>query len=50
LKFTKEGSVKIIVEIIQENQEKYLKISVKDTGVGIQEHDLDKLFKLFGFL
>ena len=27
-----------------------LKVSVKDTGVGIAEADHDKLFKLFGFL
>ena len=30
--------------------EKFLKISVKDTGIGIQESDQDKLFKLFGFM
>jgi len=27
-----------------------LEIIVKDTGVGIQEENLNKLFKLFGFL
>ena len=30
--------------------EKFLKISVKDTGIGILESDQDKLFKLFGFM
>lgn len=30
--------------------EKYLEISVIDSGVGIQYKDQDKLFKLFGFV
>ena len=46
IKFTEEGYVKIIAEII----ENYLKITVKDTGVGIKDEDKSKLFKLFGFL
>ena len=32
------------------NGKKYLEVSVQDTGVGIKESDLPKLFKLFGFL
>ena len=27
-----------------------VKITVKDTGVGIKEEDIPKLFKLYGFL
>ena len=50
LKFTNSGSVTVIVEIEQEDSEKYLKISVKDTGIGIPEKDKSKLFKLFGFV
>jgi signal transduction histidine kinase len=43
--------VTIIVEIFREiDNEKYLKVSVKDTGVGIPDEDQDKLFKLFGFV
>lgn len=28
----------------------YLKITVEDTGIGIKEHDISNLFKLFGKL
>jgi signal transduction histidine kinase len=27
-----------------------LEVQVEDTGIGIKEHDLEKLFQLFGFL
>ena len=37
------------MEILQKNGNKLLQISVKDTGIGIQNQDHDKLFKLFGF-
>ena len=51
LKFTLTGSVIIVVKILEnENEEQFLKISVKDTGVGIPYKDQDKLFKLFGFV
>ena len=51
LKFTQKGRVQTNVEIIttEENQ-KFLKISVKDTGIGIAKKNQDKLFKLFGFV
>ena len=29
---------------------KYLEVQVKDTGIGIKEEEIPKLFKLFGFL
>ena len=51
LKFTKNGSVTILAEIeTQDNLQKYLKISVTDTGIGIKQEDKAKLFKLFGFI
>ena len=48
IKYTKKGEVKHIVEIIEKLDDKYLKISVQDTGLGIKEEDRDKLFKLYG--
>ena len=32
------------------NDEKFLEVSVVDTGIGIKEEDQDKLFKLFGYV
>ena len=37
------------MEIKNEN-ERYLKIAVVDTGIGIDYEDQEKLFKLFGFI
>ena len=48
LKFTVEGAITIIVDF--ENEGNMLKITVKDTGIGIKEEDRDKLFRLFGKL
>ena len=54
LKFTREGGVTHVVEIVEEEMhsgtETYLKISVRDSGIGIPWEDQDKLFKLFGFV
>ena len=50
LKFTQEGYVKIVVEIVPKDENTYLEIQVIDTGIGIKEEDQDKLFKLFGFV
>ena len=46
LKFTEGGDVHIIVKIERD----FLKIAVKDTGIGISKENQKKLFKLFGFL
>ena len=46
VKFTDEGYIKILVEI----QEAYVKISVRDSGIGIKEKDEQSLFKIFNRL
>ena len=33
--------------IVDKNNEKKIKISVIDTGIGIEEEDFDKVFQLF---
>ena len=53
LKFTSEGKIIISVAIIEnelQDGEKYVEISVEDSGIGIGEEDQDKLFRLFGFV
>ena len=50
LKFTERGFVKIIVERNFQSEKEFLKITVEDSGIGIEIEDQDKLFKLFGFL
>ena len=51
LKFTTEGHIKLRIEDFteQEDQPTY-KLTVEDTGLGIKEKDLGKLFQLFGRL
>ena len=41
LKFTAKGEIRVGYEILPD---KYLKIYVKDTGIGIDAHDLDRIF------
>lgn len=52
IKFTdRNGTIEIDVEKIaniEEDGRHILIVSVTDSGVGIQEKDQDKLFKLFG--
>ena len=51
LKFTQKGRVKTIVEIVTDSMDnRFLKISIIDTGIGIPKENQDKLFKLFGFV
>lgn len=48
IKFTAQGEIAITVTIEEEFSQKIkLKLSVKDTGIGIDEDKLDKLFKRF---
>ena len=50
LKFTKDGEVEIIVDVEERGLENYLKVEVRDTGIGISKENQGKLFKMFGFL
>ena len=50
LKFTESGKVEIKVKIVVVDDDKYIEISVLDTGIGIPYNEQDKLFKLFGFV
>ena len=48
LKFTENGEVSIIAETIEEtNGFATIKFEVKDTGIGINEEDAEKIFKPF---
>lgn len=51
VKYTKEGSVWLTVDADEIKQEEIvLKITVKDTGIGIREEDKEKLFESFARL
>lgn len=47
VKYTKQGMVKFLVEGIREENTFVLKMQVSDSGIGIKEDDLDKLFAGF---
>ncbi len=48
IKFTEEGHVTISVEVAKHSQRKVqLEFSVVDTGIGINESDIDRLFESF---
>ena len=49
IKFTKMGSIKISVEY-EKSSSSILSVKVEDTGVGIEEKDLQRLFTRFGKL
>jgi signal transduction histidine kinase len=50
LKFTPSGYIHILCKLVfDESKNKYLlKVTVRDTGVGISKENQTKLFKLFG--
>jgi signal transduction histidine kinase len=50
LKFTKLGKVEVRVRVENRDLHRFLVIDVADTGVGIPEEDMPKLFQLFGFI
>lgn len=48
IKFTQQGHVDIFVDFEKKDEDKIdLKVTVKDTGIGIKESDLNKLFQSF---
>lgn len=48
LKFTTKGIIKIRAKLLK--NQRFIKISVQDTGIGIKEEDKKKLFQAFGRL
>ena len=49
-KFTERGSIKLKISEFERHGEVFLKFVVSDTGVGISQQDIPKLFKMFGML
>ncbi len=48
IKFTEKGSVSVILSTTQIDKKRTsIKIDIVDTGIGIKEHNLDKIFCLF---
>ncbi|MBU1009804.1 MAG: response regulator [Bacteroidetes bacterium] len=47
IKFTQEGSVTLIVKPIQQETQQVLRFEIVDTGIGITEEGMGKLFKEF---
>ncbi|MCX7875253.1 MAG: PAS domain-containing sensor histidine kinase [Melioribacteraceae bacterium] len=47
IKFTLKGEIKIFSNIYKESEKSFIKISVKDTGIGIKEEDMNYLFDAF---
>ena len=49
IKFTEEGSVKVTIKVTQMSEDDIIQldVSVKDTGQGIKEEDMGKLFGAF---
>ena len=49
LKFTNEGEIKILVDLIQKEEKRIkLKFQVKDNGIGISAEEQKEIFKEFG--
>ena len=48
IKFTEEGY--IVIEVDYEQSQSLLSVKIRDTGVGLSENEIPKLFKKFGKL
>lgn len=44
LKFTKEGQIALKADLVDE---KSIKVTVTDTGIGIEQQNINKIFTLF---
>ena len=49
-KFTEVGGIKVWVKMVNKRNRSFLQFSVVDTGIGINEQDIPKLFKLFSMI
>jgi two-component system sensor histidine kinase/response regulator len=47
MKFTREGSVRVLVEVVSDSRARRLRVQVTDTGIGISAEDQAKLFHEF---
>ena len=50
LKFTERGGLSITITEYKQNFERFISFYVKDTGIGISQNDIWKLFKMFGMI
>lgn len=50
VKYTREGRIKLKCEVVKNENQYFIKISVNDSGLGIREEDKAKLFKDFGVI
>lgn len=50
VKFTREGKINLKCKLKNLENQSFIKISVKDTGIGIKEEDKIKIFKDFGMI
>ncbi len=49
VKYTEIGSVTLSIrEVSRNSKDIFIRVEVKDTGIGIKEEDMDKLFESFG--
>ena len=49
-KFTERGSIKVKISEFERHNDRFLRFEVWDSGVGISQQDIPKLFKMFGML
>ena len=47
LKYTFDGKIIVKAELFKKDDEIMVKISVEDTGIGIEKKDFDRVFMLF---